>query len=48
MNKPRIFIACDTSDSKKLDQIIRQSQTAKLQISYKIGLEKLILQWKLI
>ena len=39
MNKPRIFIACDTSDSKKLDQIIRQSQTAKLQISYKIGLE---------
>jgi orotidine-5'-phosphate decarboxylase len=39
MNKPRIFIACDTSDPKKLDQIIRQSQTAKLQISYKIGLE---------
>lgn len=39
MNKPKIFIACDTSDPKKLNQIIRQSQTNKLRISYKIGLE---------
>ena len=39
MNKPKIFIACDTSDPKKLNQIIKQSQTNKLRISYKIGLE---------
>ena len=39
MSKPKIFIACDTSDLKKLDKIIRQSQTTKLRISYKIGLE---------
>ena len=39
MNKVKIFIACDTPSPKKLDQIIRQSQTNKLQISYKIGLE---------
>jgi orotidine-5'-phosphate decarboxylase len=39
MSKPKIFIACDTSDPKKLDKIIRQSRTTKLQISYKIGLE---------
>ena len=39
MNKPKIFIACDTKDSKKLNQIINQSKTNKLKISYKIGLE---------
>ena len=39
MSKPKIFIACDTSDPKKLDKIIRQSHTTKLRISYKIGLE---------
>ena len=39
MNKVKIFIACDTPSPKKLDQIIKQSQTNKLQISYKIGLE---------
>jgi orotidine-5'-phosphate decarboxylase len=39
MNKPKIFIACDTIDLKKLNQIINQSQNNKLKISYKIGLE---------
>ena len=39
MNKPKIFIACDTSDPKKLNHIIKQSQTSELKISYKIGLE---------
>ena len=39
MNKPKIFIACDTTNPKKLNQIIKQSRTNKLTICYKIGLE---------
>ena len=39
MNKKKIFIACDTTEPKKLKQIINQSETNKLRISYKIGLE---------
>ena len=39
MKKPKIFIARDTSSPKKLTQIIKQSKTNKLKISYKIGLE---------
>ena len=39
MNKPKIFIACDTSDPKTLNQIIKQSKTTKININYKIGLE---------
>ena len=39
MNKPKIFIACDTTNSKRIIQIINQSKTNKLNISYKIGLE---------
>ena len=39
MNKPKIFIACDTTSPKKLNQIIKQSRTSKLTICYKIGLE---------
>ena len=39
MNKPKVFIACDTTDFKKLKKIINYSQTNKLKICYKIGLE---------
>ena len=39
MIKPKIFIACDTKSSKKVTQIIRQTQNNKLRIGYKIGLE---------
>ena len=39
MKKPKIFIACDTTKPTKLNQIIKQSRTEKLKISYKIGLE---------
>ena len=39
MNRPKIFIACDTTSPKKLSQIIKQSKTNKLKISYKVGLE---------
>ena len=38
MNK-KIFIACDTVNLKKISQIINQSKTNKLKISYKFGLE---------
>jgi len=39
MIKPKIFIACDTTSTRKLTKIIKQSITNKLQVSYKIGLE---------
>ena len=39
MNKFKIFIACDTSNPKKIKQIINSSKTNKLNINYKIGLE---------
>ena len=35
----KIFIACDTINFKKVNQIINQSKTNKLKISYKFGLE---------
>ena len=39
MKKPKIFIACDTTSTKKITKIIKQSKTNKLEVSYKIGLE---------
>ena len=39
MNKKKIFIAVDTTDLKKAKQIINQSQTKKIKIGYKFGLE---------
>jgi len=39
MNKPKIFIACDTTNLKRLNQIITRSRTNKLNICYKLGLE---------
>ena len=39
MSKFKIFIACDTSNPKKIKQIINLSKTNKLNINYKIGLE---------
>jgi orotidine-5'-phosphate decarboxylase len=39
MNKPKIFIACDTINTKKINQIINQSRTNKLNICLKLGLE---------
>ena len=35
----KIFIACDTINFKKVNQIMNQSKTNKLKISYKFGLE---------
>ncbi|MDC1092868.1 orotidine-5'-phosphate decarboxylase [Pelagibacteraceae bacterium] len=39
MSKQKIFIACDTNSPLKLNKIINQSKTNKLNIGYKIGLE---------
>ena len=39
MKKPKIFIACDTTNPKELNDVINFSQTDKLKIGYKIGLE---------
>ena len=39
MNKPKIFIACDTTNLKKIKRIIKDSQTSKIKFGYKFGLE---------
>ena len=39
MKKAKIFIACDTTDLTKVKKIIAQSQTNKIKIGYKFGLE---------
>ncbi len=39
MKKPKIFIACDTTNLKKVKKIINQSQSKKIKIGYKFGLE---------
>ncbi len=39
MKKPKIFIACDTTDLSKVKSIIRQTNTNKIKIGYKFGLE---------
>ena len=39
MKKPKIFIACDTTDLTKVKQIIKKSNTNKIKIGYKFGLE---------
>ncbi len=37
--KPKIFIACDTSNQKKVKKIIKESQNSKVKFGYKFGLE---------
>ena len=39
MRKPKIFIACDTTNLVKVKKIINQSKTNKIIIGYKFGLE---------
>ena len=39
MKKHRVFIACDTTNIKKVSKIIRDTKTDKLDIGYKFGLE---------
>ena len=37
--KPKIFIACDTTNPKKVKKIIKESQNSKVKFGYKFGLE---------
>ena len=39
MKKPKVFIACDTTNITKVKKIINQSKTSKIKIGYKFGLE---------
>ena len=39
MIKKKIFIACDTNNIDRAKKIIKQTQTKKLKIGYKFGLE---------
>ena len=39
MKKTKIFIACDTTNISKVNNIINQSKTNKIKIGYKFGLE---------
>ena len=39
MKKPKIFIACDTNKLSEVKKIIKETQTNKLDIFYKFGLE---------
>ena len=41
MKKNRVFIACDTTNISKIEKIIIETQTNKLNIGYKFGLELL-------
>ena len=38
-NKPKIFIACDTTNLVKVKRIINQSKSNKIKFGYKFGLE---------
>ncbi len=39
MKKPKIFIACDTTNLKKVRKIIKITQHSKIKFGYKFGLE---------
>ena len=39
MIKKKIFIACDTNNTDRVKKIIKETQTKKLKIGYKFGLE---------
>ena len=39
MKKPKIFIACDTTNLNKVTNIIKHTQSFKIKIGYKFGLE---------
>ncbi len=39
MNKRQIFIACDTTSTKKINNILKNTKSNKLKIGYKFGLQ---------
>ena len=41
MKKNKIFVACDTSNTKKIQEIINKTDNSKIKVGYKFGLELL-------
>ena len=39
MKKNKVFVACDTTDIRKIKEIIKETQNTKLFFGYKFGLE---------
>ena len=39
MKKPKIFVALDTTNQKRIEQIIKTTQNSKISFGYKFGLE---------
>ena len=39
MNKNKVFVACDSASISKIKEIIKNTQTSKIKIGYKFGLE---------
>ena len=39
MKNKKIFIACDTTSIKKVKKIIRETQSNKIKVGYKFGIE---------
>ncbi len=39
MKKNKIFVACDTTNTKKIQEIINKTENSKLKVGYKLGLE---------
>ena len=39
MKKNKIFVACDTTNIKKIKNIIKQTKNSKIKIGYKFGLQ---------
>ena len=39
MKKPKVFIACDTTNQKKIKKIIKDTKNLKINFGYKFGLE---------
>ena len=39
MNKNKIFVACDSTNIKKINEIIKKTENLKLKVGYKFGLE---------
>ena len=39
MKKNKIFVACDTTNTKKIQEIINKTDNSKIKVGYKFGLE---------
>ncbi len=39
MKKNKIFVACDTSNTSRVNEIIKKTKNSKIKFGYKFGLE---------